>query len=148
MWMYLIEAPFIILYRLVFLRSMILEYTPLILCLLALIGANTALLAASSSLVKNDIKKIIALSTCSQLGYMVWACGFSLYSHSFCHLVNHAFFKALFFLSAGSLIHAMKNEQDLRKMGGAISYLPIWNNEFIPATGYYLLRCYSTWRRR
>ena len=105
--------------------SMILEYCPLILCLLALIGAHTAFLAASSSLVKNDLKKIIALSTCSQLGYMVWACGFSLYSHSFCHLVNHAFFKALLFLSAGSLIHAMKNEQDLRKMGGAISYLPM-----------------------
>ena len=117
----MVTAGIFLIYR----SSMILEYTPLILCLLAFIGAQTALFAASSSLVQNDIKKVIALSTCSQLGYMVWACGFSFYANSFLHLVNHAFFKALLFLSAGSIIHAMKNEQDLRKMGGSISYFPM-----------------------
>jgi NADH:ubiquinone oxidoreductase subunit 5 (subunit L)/multisubunit Na+/H+ antiporter MnhA subunit len=76
------------------------------------------------SLVQNDIKKVIALSTCSQLGYMVWGCGFSLYANSYLHLVNHAFLKALLFMSAGSIIHAI-NEQDLRKLSGIISYLPM-----------------------
>jgi len=68
-------------------------------------------------LVQNDLKKIIAYSTCSQLGYMVVACGLSHFSTGLFHLMNHAFFKALLFLSAGSLIHAVVDEQDVRKMG-------------------------------
>ena len=74
---------------------------------------------------QNDIKKVIAYSTCSQLGYMVFACGVSAYSASLFHLFNHAFFKALLFLSAGSVIHALADEQDLRKMGAIISRQPM-----------------------
>ena len=75
-------------------------------------------------IVQNDLKKVIAYSTCSQLGYMVMICGLSSYSVSLFHLVNHAFFKALLFLSAGSVIHAISDEQDMRKMGGVIKSLP------------------------
>src|SRR5262249_50767015 len=75
---------------------------------------------------QNDIKRVIAYSTCSQLGYMFFAAGVSAYSAAMFHLLTHAFFKALLFLGAGSVIHAMSNEQDMRKMGG------IWNK--IPAT--------------
>ena len=71
-----------------------------------------------------DIKKIIAYSTCSQLGYMFFSCGLSNYNLAFFHLFNHAFFKALLFLSAGSIIHALYDEQDLRKMGGLVKILP------------------------
>ena len=67
---------------------------------------------------QNDIKRVIAYSTCSQLGYMIFACGISQYSVGVFHLANHAFFKALLFLGAGSVIHALSNEQDMRKMGG------------------------------
>ena len=74
---------------------------------------------------QHDIKKIIAYSTCSQLGYMVFACGISNYSAGMFHLVNHAFFKALLFLSAGSVIHAMADEQDMRKMGGLVKVIPV-----------------------
>lgn len=75
--------------------------------------------------VQNDIKKIIAYSTCSQLGYMLMACGLSYYSLGLFHLFNHAFFKALLFLSAGSIIHALDNEQDIRKMGGLRKTFPV-----------------------
>jgi len=81
--------------------------------------------AAIIGVFQNDLKKIIAYSTCSQLGYMVFACGLSSYSISLFHLFNHAFFKALLFLSAGSVIHAMSDEQDLRKMGGLLKIMPI-----------------------
>jgi NADH-ubiquinone oxidoreductase chain 5 len=74
--------------------------------------------------VQNDIKKVHAYSTCSQLGYMVFACGLSNYSTGFFHLANHAFFKALLFLSAGCVIHAMADEQDMRRLGGLIKSLP------------------------
>jgi NADH-ubiquinone oxidoreductase chain 5 len=74
--------------------------------------------------VQNDIKKIIAYSTCSQLGYMVLACGLSAYSTSLFHLLNHAFFKALLFLSAGSVIHILSGEQDIRRMGGLAKLTP------------------------
>lgn len=74
--------------------------------------------------VQNDIKKIIAYSTCSQLGYMVLACGLSAYSASLFHLLNHAFFKALLFLSAGSVIHILSGEQDIRRMGGLAKLTP------------------------
>lgn len=84
----------------------------------------TALVSGTIGSVQNDIKKIIAYSTCSQLGYMVLACGLSAYNASFFHLFNHAFFKALLFLSAGSIIHMMLGEQDVRKMGGLAKLAP------------------------
>jgi NADH:ubiquinone oxidoreductase subunit 5 (subunit L)/multisubunit Na+/H+ antiporter MnhA subunit len=89
------------------------------------IGTLTTFFAASVALVQNDIKKIVAYSTCSQLGYMITACGFQLYGFAFYHLVTHAFFKALLFLCAGSVIHAVLDEQDIRKMGGLALKLPI-----------------------
>src|SRR5215467_11361869 len=89
-------------------------------------GASTALFAATVGCVQNDIKRVIAYSTCSQLGYMFVAAGVGVYQASVFHLITHAFFKALLFLSAGSVIHAMSDEQDMRKMGG------IW--KLIPAT--------------
>ena len=105
--------------------SPLFEYTPTILSLLVFVGALTAFFGATVGLAQNDIKKIIAYSTCSQLGYMIFSCGLSHYHVSFFHLSNHAFFKALLFLSAGSLIHALSNEQDLRKYGGLQFLLPI-----------------------
>jgi len=88
------------------------------------IGATTAFFSATVGLVQNDIKKVIAYSTCSQLGYMVFACGLSNYHVSLFHLANHAFFKALLFLSAGAIIHSLSNEQDMRKFGGLAPLLP------------------------
>ncbi len=105
--------------------SFLFEYAPDSLLIITLLGAITALLAATSGLVQNDIKKVIAYSTCSQLGYMFYACGLSNYMGSIFHLVNHAFFKALLFLSAGSVIHAFNNEQDMRKMGAVQLYTPV-----------------------
>ena len=91
---------------------------------ITIVGALTAFFAATIGLVQNDIKKVIAYSTCSQLGYMVFACGITAYSTSLFHLFNHAFFKALLFLSAGSVIHALGDEQDLRKMGSVLIRQP------------------------
>lgn len=104
--------------------SPILEFAPNALIIIVIVGALTALFAATVGLVQNDIKKVIAYSTCSQLGYMVFACGLSNYSVSLFHLFNHGFFKALLFLSAGAVIHAMADEQDMRKLGGLIQSLP------------------------
>jgi proton-translocating NADH-quinone oxidoreductase chain L len=104
--------------------SAVFEYAPSALMLVALVGAMTSLFAASTGVVQNDIKRVIAYSTCSQLGYMVFACGISNYSVGVFHLINHAFFKALLFLGAGSVIHALSNEQDMRKMGGSVQLLP------------------------
>jgi NADH-ubiquinone oxidoreductase chain 5 len=104
--------------------SPLLEFTPLGLSLIVIIGSITAFFAASLGLVQNDIKKVIAYSTCSQLGYMVMAVGLSNYSGALFHLFNHGFFKAGLFLSAGSIIHAVADEQDLRKYGGLIKSLP------------------------
>jgi len=104
--------------------SPLLEYAPSALVAIAIVGAITAFMAATIGVVQNDIKKVIAYSTCSQLGYMVFACGISNYAISMFHLMNHAFFKALLFLSAGCVIHAMADEQDMRKLGGLISSLP------------------------
>jgi NADH-ubiquinone oxidoreductase chain 5 len=92
---------------------------------IAILGALTSVFAASVGLSQNDIKKVVAYSTCSQLGYMVFACGLSSYSVSFFHLLNHAFFKALLFLGAGSVIHAVNDEQDMRKLGGLSQILPL-----------------------
>jgi NADH-ubiquinone oxidoreductase chain 5 len=104
--------------------SPLFEYNLFILNLITVLGALTTLFAATVGLVQNDIKKIIAYSTCSQLGYMVFICGTSNYSVGLFHLSNHAFFKALLFLGAGSVIHSLGNEQDIRKMGGLINLLP------------------------
>lgn len=96
----------------------------LVLTVVTFIGALTAFFAATTGVVQNDLKKVIAYSTCSQLGYMVMVCGVSNYSVSLFHLLNHGFFKALLFLSAGSVIHAVNGEQDMRKMGGLIRSIP------------------------
>lgn len=111
--------------------SPIFEYAPDVLKLITIIGALTAFFAATIGLVQNDIKKIIAYSTCSQLGYMTFICGLSNYSVSLFHLSNHAFFKALLFLSAGSIIHSLSNEQDIRKMGGLLQLMPFTYSMFL-----------------
>jgi NADH-ubiquinone oxidoreductase chain 5 len=105
--------------------SPLLEYSNFSLFIITFIGSLTAFLASTIGVVQHDLKKVIAYSTCSQLGYMVLACGLSNYSVSLFHLMNHAFFKALLFLSAGSVIHAMSDEQDMRKMGGLVKLIPI-----------------------
>lgn len=105
--------------------SPLLEYTPLAREVITLVGAVTALMTATIACVQNDIKRIIAYSTCSQLGYMFMAAGLSGYSASMLHLTTHAFFKALLFLSAGSVIHAMSDEYNIQKMGGIWKYIPI-----------------------
>lgn len=97
--------------------NLIFELAPVVLQLMIVIGASTALFAASVALVQNDIKKIIAYSTCSQLGYMLAACGLSKYGLAFFHLFTHGFFKALLFLCAGGILHGMHDDQDLRRMG-------------------------------
>jgi proton-translocating NADH-quinone oxidoreductase chain L len=104
--------------------SPIYEYAPDALGLIAFAGGMTAFFAATTGLVQNDLKRVIAYSTCSQLGYMVFACGLSHYDLGVFHLANHAFFKALLFLGAGSVIHAMAGEQDMRRLGGLSQALP------------------------
>ncbi len=101
------------------------EGSSLVLTIVTFLGALTAFFAATTGMVQNDLKKVIAYSTCSQLGYMMMACGVSNYSTSLFHLLNHGFFKALLFLSAGSVIHAVNGEQDMRKMGGLMRSLPL-----------------------
>jgi NADH-quinone oxidoreductase subunit L len=104
--------------------SPLFEYAPDALMVVTVVGACTAFFAATVGLVQNDIKRVIAYSTCSQLGYMFFACGVSAYSAGIFHLMTHGFFKALLFLGAGSVIHAMSDEQDLRKMGGIAKKIP------------------------
>ena len=104
--------------------SPILEYSPTALLIMALIGASTAFFGATVGLVTNDLKRVIAMSTISQLGYMVMAVGLSQYNVSLLHTVGHAFFKALLFLGAGAVIHSWVDQQDIRKMGGLIRFLP------------------------
>ena len=105
--------------------SPLFEYAPTALAVVTVIGASTAFFAATIGCVQNDIKRIIAFSTCSQLGYMFFACGVSAYQAGVFHLTTHAWFKALLFLGAGSVIHAMSNEQDIRKMGGIWRLIPV-----------------------
>ena len=100
------------------------EYSQVALNLVAIVGMITAIFAASVALVQNDIKKIVAYSTCSQLGYMFFATGIGAYHVAMFHLFTHAFFKALLFLGAGSVIHAFKDEQDIRYMGGIRKKIP------------------------
>lgn len=104
--------------------SILFEYAPTSLHVVTIFGACTAFYAATVGLLQNDLKKVIAYSTCSQLGYMVFACGLSNYSVGVFHLANHAFFKALLFLGAGSIIHSVSDEQDMRKMGGLKRLIP------------------------
>ena len=105
--------------------SPVLEYAPYAMGFVTFMGASTALFAATVGCVQNDIKRIIAYSTCSQLGYMFIAAGVGAYQASVFHLLTHAFFKALLFLGAGSVIHAMSDEQDIRRMGGIWKKIPL-----------------------
>jgi NADH-quinone oxidoreductase subunit L len=100
------------------------EYAPRALDVVTFIGASTAFFAASVGMFQNDIKRVIAYSTCSQLGYMFFAAGVSAYGAGMFHLFTHGFFKALLFLGAGSVIQALHHEQDMRKMGGLAKYIP------------------------
>jgi NADH-ubiquinone oxidoreductase chain 5 len=104
--------------------SFIYEYIPNVLNYIIIIGALTSFFASTTGLVQNDLKRVVAYSTCSQLGYMVFSCGLSNYSVGIFHLSNHAFFKALLFLGAGSVIHAVNDDQDMRKMGGLKNLIP------------------------
>jgi NADH-quinone oxidoreductase subunit L len=105
--------------------SPVMEYAPVALTIVTVVGASTALFAATIGCVQNDIKRIIAYSTCSQLGYMFFAAGVGVYQAAVFHLFTHAFFKALLFLGAGSVIHAMSDEQDIRRMGGIWRKIPV-----------------------
>jgi NADH-quinone oxidoreductase subunit L len=105
--------------------SPLFEHSTTALGFVTFIGATTAFFAATVALVQTDIKRVIAYSTCSQLGYMFFACGVSAYAAGIFHLYTHAFFKALLFLGAGSVIHAMSDEQDMRRMGGIWRQLPV-----------------------
>jgi NADH-quinone oxidoreductase subunit L len=104
--------------------SPVMDYAPGALAFITFIGASTSLFAATVGCAQNDIKRVIAYSTCSQLGYMFVAAGVGAYQASIFHLLTHAFFKALLFLTAGSVIHAMSDEQDMRKMGGIWRMIP------------------------
>lgn len=105
--------------------SFIFESVPSLLIWISFFGSITTFFGSTVGLFQYDIKKIIAYSTCSQLGYMFLSCGFSSYSNSMFHLINHAFFKALLFLTAGYIIHSFSNEQDFRKMGGLLKLQPL-----------------------
>src|SRR5271155_4187561 len=104
--------------------SPILGFSGSVLLIITLIGSSTAFFAATCGLLQNDLKRIIAFSTISQLGYMMMAIGLSQYNVALMHTVNHAFFKALLFLGAGAVIHSFADQQDIRKMGGLIKFLP------------------------
>jgi NADH-quinone oxidoreductase subunit L len=111
--------------------SPLFEYSPTALVVVAVIGGTTAMFAASIAMAQNDIKKVVAYSTCSQLGYMFVAAGVSAYAAGIFHLFTHAFFKGLLFLCCGAVIHAMGGEQDMRRMGGLwrktpITYVTMW----------------------
>ena len=101
------------------------DRSPISLTIVAIVGAATALFAATIAMVQNDIKRVLAYSTISQLGYMFLGCGVAAYSAAIFHLMTHAFFKALLFLAAGSVIHGLGGEQDMRKMGGLRKSMPI-----------------------
>jgi NADH-ubiquinone oxidoreductase chain 5 len=105
--------------------SFIFENSYNVLIFISFIGGFTCLFSGLIGVFQFDIKKIVAYSTCSQLGYMFFSCGMSNYNVGLFHLFNHAFFKALLFLSMGSIIHALCDEQDIRKMGGILRFLPI-----------------------
>ncbi len=105
--------------------SEIYVHAPTAMFIVAIIGAATALFAATIGIAQNDIKKVLAYSTVSQLGYMFLACGLGAFGAAIFHVITHAFFKALLFLGSGSVIHGMHHEQDMRRMGGLRKYMPI-----------------------
>jgi NADH-quinone oxidoreductase subunit L len=105
--------------------SVIFQLAPLVLTIISIVGCVTALGAALLAMVQYDLKKVLAYSTISQLGYMALACGVGAYSAAFFHLLTHAFFKAVLFLGAGSVIYALHHEQDMRKMGGLYNKMPV-----------------------
>lgn len=107
---------------------------PVTMLVIATVGAVTALLAATIGLAQNDIKRVLAYSTISQLGYMMMACGVAAFGAGIFHLMTHAFFKALLFLGAGSVIHALSGEQDMRRMGGLKDHLPTTYKTLLAAT--------------
>ncbi|MFZ2315346.1 MAG: NADH-quinone oxidoreductase subunit L [Gammaproteobacteria bacterium] len=127
--------------------SPLFEYSPTALSMILILGGTTAFFMGLLAIVQNDIKRVIAYSTISQLGYMAVALGASAYDAAIFHLVTHAFFKALLFLAAGSVIIALHHEQDMRKMGGLVKYLPVTYLTFLvgslalsaipPFSGYY-----------
>ncbi len=110
------------------------DMAPVSMAMVGIIGGLTALFAATIGLVQNDIKRVLAYSTVSQLGYMFLACGVGAYMAAIFHLVTHAFFKALLFLSAGAVIHSLEGEQDIRKMGGLSQKIPITHAVFLIGT--------------
>jgi NADH-quinone oxidoreductase subunit L len=110
------------------------DMAPVAMTTVAVVGGLTALFAATIGLVQNDIKRVLAYSTVSQLGYMFLACGIGAYTAAIFHLMTHAFFKALLFLAAGSVIHAVSGEQDIRKMGGLKSKIPWTHGLFLVGT--------------
>ena len=106
-------------------NAVLFSHAPQVMTIVAIVGVLTALMAASIGLVQYDIKRVLAYSTVSQLGYMFTAMGVGAFSAGAFHLMTHAFFKALLFLGSGSVIHAMGGEQDMRRMGGLKKYLPV-----------------------
>jgi len=127
--------------------SYLLVLSPIVMHTIAILGAATAFFAATIALTQTDIKKVLAYSTCSQLGYMVLACGVGAFDFGVAHVVSQAFFKACLFLGAGSIMHAMGGEQDMRNMGGILKKMPITSVTFLiavlaiigmpPFSGYY-----------
>ena len=127
--------------------SPILEYAPYSLLCILCVGQITTIYAASSGLFQNDMKRLIAYSTISQIGYLVIAVGLSQYSAALIHIASHAYFKALLFLSAGGVLHSISDEQDIRKLGGLMTLLPFTYTAIIvgslsliaifPLSGYY-----------
>jgi NADH-quinone oxidoreductase subunit L len=113
--------------------SILFALAPATMHIIAVIGLATAFFAATIGLVQNDIKKVLAYSTISQLGYMFLACGVGAFTAGLFHLMTHAFFKALLFLGAGAVIHAMHEEQDIQKMGGLKKYMPTTYKTFFVA---------------
>ena len=114
--------------------SFLLTHSPVVMLAIAIIGVATAFLAATVALFQNDIKKVLAFSTVSQLGYMVLACGVGAFEYAVGHVITHAFFKAALFLGAGAVIHVLHEEQDIRHMGGLFKKMPITGTVFIIAT--------------
>ena len=106
-------------------NAVLFSHAPMVMEIVAIVGVLTALMAASIGLVQYDIKRVLAYSTVSQLGYMFTAMGVGAFAAGAFHLMTHAFFKALLFLGSGSVIHAMAGEQDMRRMGGLKKYLPV-----------------------
>jgi len=111
--------------------SPIFEYAPFTLNFVLILGGLTCIFGSTVACAQNDIKRIIAFSTTSQLGYMFFACGLSAYNVSLFHLLNHGFFKAFLFLCAGAIIHLISHEQDIRKLGGLIVFIPFVYSAFL-----------------